>query len=137
MSSYYSDGRGRSAQQRNNAGRSTSGRPAGSGSGRNNNRRKKKKSPVGVLLLAVLLVVGIVAGVNYFKAQNAAKAQQEAELAAQQQAEQEDALLNQPAIYEGVRINGVELGGMTKEQAAQAVESAMGLEEHALTLTYG
>ena len=138
MSSYYSDGRGRSAQQRNNAGRSASGRPAGSGNGRsNNNRRKKRKSPVGVLLLAVLLVVGIVAGVNYFRAQNAAKAQQEAELAAQQQAEQEDALLSQQTIYEGVSINGVALGGMTREQAAQTVESAMGLAEHALTLTYG
>ena len=138
MSSYYSDGRGRSAQQRNNAGRSASGRPAGSGNGRsNNNRRKKRKSPVGVLLLAVLLVVGIVAGVNYFRAQNAAKAQQEAELAAQQQVEQEDALLSQQTIYEGVSINGVALGGMTREQAAQTVESAMGLAEHALTLTYG
>ena len=141
MSSYYSDGRGRGAQQRNSnvrsSGRGTSGRPTGSGSGRSTNRRKKKKSPIGLLLLVLLLVVGIVAGVNYFKSREEAQTQQQLELEAQQQAEQEDALLNQQTIYEGVTLNGIQLAGMTKEQAAQAVESALGLEEHALTLTYG
>ena len=143
MSSYYSDGRGRGAQQRNSnvrssgSGRGTSGRPTGSGSGRSTNRRKKKKSPIGLLLLVLLLVVGIVAGVNYFKSREEAQTQQQLELEAQQQAEQEDALLNQQIIYEGVTLNGIQLAGMTKEQAAQAVESALGLEEHALTLTYG
>ena len=116
MSSYYSDGRGRGAQQRNSnvrsSGRGTSGRPTGSGRGRSTNRRKKKKSPIGLLLLVLLLVVGIVAGVNYFKSREEAQTQQQLELEAQQQAEQEDALLNQQTIYEGVTLNGIQLAGM-------------------------
>lgn len=138
---YYNDGRGRSAQQRNggsrSSGKSAAGRPASSGGGRGR-QRKKKKSPVGLLLLLVLLLtVGIVAGVNYVKAQKETQAQQQLAQEAQQKADQEDALLSQQTIYEGVTLNGISLAGMTREQAAQAVESALGLEEHALMLTYG
>ena len=128
MSSYYSDGRGRSVQQRNNSGRGASGRPTGSGSGRSTPRRKKKKRPIGLLLLVVLLVMGIVAGVNYFRSKKEAQTQQQLELEAQQQAEQEEALLSQQTIYEGVTLNGISLAGMTKEQAAQAAVDAGNLD---------
>lgn len=139
MSSYYNDGRGRSTQQRktttNNGGRSGRGRSSGSGTNRSG-RRKKKGSPIAAILLVVLLIIGVVAGINYFKTRTAAREQERMELEAQQKAEEEDALLFGETIYEGVSINGIPLAGMTRDEAVQAVESAMGLEEHALTLTY-
>lgn len=55
---------------------------------------------------------------------------------AQEQQNAENMALSQDTIYEGVSINGIALGGMTKEEAVSAVEAGLGLAEHTLTLSY-
>lgn len=139
MSSYYSDGRGRTQQQgkkktTNNPQRSRpqNGRPQNGG---RNNRKKNKFNPL-PLLLVLLLVIGIVAAVNWNKTRQEQKAQ---DLLAEQQEQQqqtEDQLLNAQTIYSGVSINSISLAGMTKEEAVQAVEEELGLAEHTITLNY-
>lgn len=135
MSSYYNDGRGRSTQQR----RTNTGNGRGRSGSRNNRsgrRNKKKNSPILAMLLIVLLVIGVVAGVNYFKSLKASQEQERLELEAQQKQEAEDALLFDQTIYAGISVNGISLEGMTRDEAVQAVENALGLEAHALTLSY-
>ena len=138
MSSYYNNGRSRSAQgRRTNASgggyySNGGGRASGSGRGR---KKKKKGSLLPLLLLVLLVVIGVVAGVRYFTArQDEEQLRLQAE--AQEQQNAENTVLAQDTIYEGVSINGVALGGLTKEQAVQAVEAGLGLEAHTLTLTY-
>ena len=167
MSGYYSDGRGRGQQKRDNSsaqrgsyssgnGRrntyyeedryaqsASRGRYSTSGRGGNNRRKKKKNNFLPMLLLVVLLAVGVFAGVKYFQNRKAEeeqqaqiKLEQEQQAAAEQQRQQEDAVLGSDTIYEGVSINGIALGGMTRQQATEAVEQSLGLAEHSLTLQY-
>ena len=167
MSGYYSDGRGRGQQKRDNSsaqrgsyssgnGRRNTyyeedryaqsafrGRYSTSGRGGNNRRKKKKNNFLPMLLLVVLLAVGVFAGVKYFQNRKAEeeqqaqiKLEQEQQAAAEQQRQQEDAVLGSDTIYEGVSINGIALGGMTRQQATEAVEQSLGLAEHSLTLQY-
>ncbi len=135
MSSYYNDGRGRSSAQRKK--NNSSNHSSGGGNRTQRRKQQKKKSPIGVLILLVLLVIGLVSGCNYIKSQGLLQdeTQKQQEMRAQQQAE--DALLDQSEIYQGVKINGVELGGMTREEAVAAVESAMGAQQHTMTIAYG
>lgn len=142
MSSYYNDGRGRAPQSgRNNNARNRyaqSGAPYDRGSnGNHRGNKKKKKNMIPLLLLLLLAVVGIVAGVQYFRAQQAQELQLQMEAQAQEQQNAEDMVLGQETIYAGVTINGIDMGGKTKEEAIQAVEASLGLEQHTLTLSYG
>lgn len=142
MSSYYSDGRGRTQQQgkqgkkkgTNNPQRSRpqNGRPQNGGK---NNRKKKTFNPL-PLLLVLLLVIGIVAAVQWNKAQQEQKAQDLLNTQQEQQQQTEDELLNAQTIYSGVSINSISLAGMTKEEAIKAVEEELGLAEHTITLNY-
>ena len=132
MSSYYNDGRGRSPQRKS----SNTGRSAGS-QNRTNRRRKKKKSPIGLMLLMVLLIILMVAGCNFIKTRSDGMDQDKQDQLMQQEQELQDALLNSDTIHEGITVNGVSLAGMTKEEAVEAVNSAMGMEPHTMTLSYG
>lgn len=140
MSNYYSDGRGRSTQpRRSNGARGQSySRSSGSsnrGSGRGGSNKKKGRSLLPLLLLVLLVVVGVVAGVQYFTSQQEEE-QLRLQAEAQEQQNAENMALSQDTIYEGVSINGIALGGMTKEEAVSAVEAGLGLAEHTLTLSY-
>lgn len=140
MSNYYSDGRGRSTQpRRSNGARGQSySRSSGSsnrGSGRGGSNKKKGRNLLPLLLLVLLVVVGVVAGVQYFTSQQEEE-QLRLQAEAQEQQNAENMALSQDTIYEGVSINGIALGGMTKEEAVSAVEAGLGLAEHTLTLSY-
>ena len=140
MSNYYSDGRGRSTQpRRSNGARGQSySRSSGSsnrGSGRGGSNKKKGRNLLPLLLLVLLVVIGVVAGVQYFTSQQEEE-QLRLQAEAQEQQNAENMVLSQDTIYEGVSINGIALGGMTKEEAVSAVEAGLGLAEHTLTLSY-
>lgn len=140
MSNYYSDGRGRSTQpRRSNGARGQSySRSSGSsnrGSGRGGSNKKKGRNLLPLLLLVLLVVVGVVAGVQYFTSQQEEE-QLRLQAEVQEQQNAENMVLSQDTIYEGVSINGIALGGMTKEEAVSAVEAGLGLAEHTLTLSY-
>ncbi|MGI5883561.1 MAG: VanW family protein [Candidatus Spyradocola sp.] len=134
MSNYYNDGRGRIAQpRRNNNARGRSSGANNRGSGRGN--KKKGRNLLPLLLLVLLVVIGVVAGVQYFTSQQEEE-QLRLQAEAQEQQDQENMVLSQDTIYDGVSINGIALGGMTKEQAVSAVEAGLGMEQHTLTLSY-
>ena len=131
MSSYYNDGRGRNPQRRNpNAGRSAQNR-----TGRRNTKKKKKNS-FGLFLLMVLLIVGVVAGCNYIKTREGDLASGKQDQLAQQEQQLQDELLSSNTIHEGVSVNGIDLAGMTKQQATEAVNASMDGADHAMTLRY-
>ena len=131
MSSYYNDGRGRNPQRRNpNAGRSAQNR-----TGRRNTKKKKKNS-FGLFLLMVLLIVGVVAGCNYIKTREGDLASGKQDQLAQQEQQLQDELLSSNTIHEGVSVNGIDLAGMTKQQATEAVNASLGMEARTMTLSY-
>ena len=140
MSNYYSDGRGRSTQPRRSNGArgqsySHSSGSSNRGSGRGGSNKKKGRNLLPLLLLVLLVVIGVVAGVQYFTSQQEEE-QLRLQAEAQEQQNAENMALSQDTIYEGVSINGIALGGMTKEEAVSAVEAGLGLAEHTLTLSY-
>lgn len=140
MSNYYSDGRGRSTQPRRSNGArgqsySHSSGSSNRGSGRGGSNKKKGRNLLPLLLLVLLVVIGVVAGVQYFTSQQEEE-QLRLQAEAQEQQNAENMVLSQDTIYEGVSINGIALGGMTKEEAVSAVEAGLGLAEHTLTLSY-
>lgn len=140
MSNYYSDGRGRSTQPRRSNGArgqsySHSSGSSNRGSGRGGSNKKKGRNLLPLLLLVLLVVVGVVAGVQYFTSQQEEE-QLRLQAEVQEQQNAENMVLSQDTIYEGVSINGIALGGMTKEEAVSAVEAGLGLAEHTLTLSY-
>nr|WP_162990809.1 VanW family protein [Maliibacterium massiliense] len=92
-------------------------------------RKKKSRKPLWITL-SVLLVVAIgVAAFLLIKADQDKKARIAAE----------DALLAQETLYEGISIDGVDVSGMTRQQATEAVDAnhATRQQTFALNLTDG
>lgn len=92
--------------------------------------RKGGNKAKGVIIAVCVLVVAAVAGVCIFLAQQArAESAREAEIAA---------VLDTDAFYEGISVEGVSLGGMTMEEAREALKEkeASLRETFSITLTY-
>ena len=102
---------------------------------------KPPKKPVKFLPLAILLVLIIVAGVLGANGIHTAREQAAEQAAIQQQADMVRAKVEpyRDRFCPGVYVNGIDLGGMTYEEAKTAVEAGI-QAQHAdwkVTLTYG
>ena len=83
---------------------------------------KKNKKGLIITIVSVVLLI-LVAVVAYFIVTdiNERNRLEQEELA--RQAQVVDSIINSGVYHEGITINGVDVGGMTKEQAKEAVDS--------------
>lgn len=95
-----------------------------------------KKSKKGLVAALCVLAVVIVAGTAGFLVWSGQKA---AEEAAREREAEISALIDTDTFYHGVVVDGIDLGGMTMDEAREAVQSAEASArgDFAVTMTYG
>lgn len=95
-----------------------------------------KKSKKGLIAVLCVVAVVVVAGAAGFLVWNQQKA--EAEAAARAHEAEVAALIDTDTFYSGIVVDGIDLGGMTMDEARQAVEAveAGARQSFTVTLTY-
>lgn len=95
-----------------------------------------KKSKKGLVAALCVLAVVIVAGTAGFLVWSGQKA---AEEAAREREAEISALIDTDTFYHGVVVDGIDLGGMTMDEAREAVQAAESSArgDFAVTMTYG
>ena len=95
-----------------------------------------KKSKKGLVAALCVLAVFIVAGTAGFLVWSGQKA---AEEAAREREAEISALIDTDTFYHGIVVDGIDLGGMTMDEAREAVQSAESSArgDFAVTMTYG
>ena len=95
-----------------------------------------KKSKKGLVAALCVLAVVIVAGTAGFLVWSGQKA---AEEAAREREAEISALIDTDTFYHGIVVDGIDLGGMTMDEAREAVQSAESSArgDFAVTMTYG
>ena len=95
-----------------------------------------KKSKKGLVAALCVLAVVIVAGTAGFLVWSGQKA---AEEAARERETEISALIDTDTFYHGIVVDGIDLGGMTMDEAREAVQSAESSArgDFAVTMTYG
>lgn len=96
-----------------------------------------KKSKKGLVAALCVLAVVIVAGTAGFLVWSGQKAA--AEEAAREREAEISALIDTDTFYHGIVVDGIDLGGMTMDEAREAVQSAESSArgDFAVTMTYG